>query len=49
MPIIRTFAPFVAGIGHMHYGRFQLLQRRSAALAWVLLFVSAATSSATSR
>lgn len=38
MPIIRTFAPFVAGIGHMHYGRFQMFNV-SGAFAWVLLFV----------
>ncbi len=38
MPIIRTFAPFVAGIGRMHYGRFQLFNV-GGAVAWVLLFV----------
>jgi membrane-associated protein len=38
MPIIRTFAPFVAGIGHMHIGRFQLFNVMGGA-SWVLLFI----------
>lgn len=38
MPIIRTFAPFVAGIGHMHYGRFQAFNVAGAA-TWVVLFI----------
>jgi membrane-associated protein len=37
-PIIRTFAPFVAGVGRMHYGRFQAYNVIGA-VVWVNLFI----------
>lgn len=38
LPVVRTFAPFVAGVGYMNFARFQFFNVIGA-LAWVLSLV----------
>lgn len=40
VPIVRTFGPFTAGVGHMNYTRFQTFNVVGA-LLWVVPFVAA--------
>ena len=38
MPFFRTFAPFIAGTGHMNFGKFTLWNAIGG-VSWVSLFV----------